>query len=76
MVVGGGDVNMQLRLRDEIIYNLKQEIASLKEEKDSTIFELKSENEQLRSKLSPALIEEEGVVHLHSLLFTCDLHGV
>ena len=56
VVVGGGDVNIQLRLRDKTIYHLKQEIASLKEEIDSTIFTLKFENEQLRSQLSLAPI--------------------
>ena len=70
---------MQLHLRDESIYCLKQEITSLKEEKDSILFaleELKSENEQLRSQLLLAPIKEEGVAHLYSLLFTCDLRGV
>ena len=56
VVTGGGDVYMQLRLRDNTIYHLKQRIASLKEERDSTIFTLKSENELLRSQLSQAPI--------------------
>ena len=63
---------MQLRLRDDTIYHLKQEIALLKEETDSTIFTLKSENEQLRSQLLLAPIKEEGVGYLHGLLFTGD----
>lgn len=53
-----------LRLREETIYRLKQEMASLKEERDVTILkfeetveELKSENEQLRCHLS---VREEG----------------
>ena len=67
VVVGGGDVNMQLCLRDKTIDRLKQEIASLKKEKDSTSFmleerikDLKSENELLRSQVSLAPIKKEG----------------
>ena len=52
------DTEKRLHLRDEIIYKLKQEISSLKEESDSAIFMLKernalltAENEQLRSQL-------------------------
>ena len=47
-----------MRLRDETIYKLKQDISSLKEESDSAIFMLKERNalltaeiEQLRSQL-------------------------
>ena len=67
VVVGGGDVNKQLCLRDKTIDRLKQEIASLKKEKDSTSFmleerikDLKSENELLRSQVSLAPIKKEG----------------
>ena len=52
-------------LRDEVIYKLKQEISSLKEESDSTIFMLKERNasltaeiEQLRSQ--PLINRETG----------------
>ena len=58
MVTGGGDVDDQLHSRDEYIFQLKQEIATLSE----TIQDLRAENEELRSQPSLALIKEEGVV--------------
>ena len=54
-----------MRLRDEVIYKFKQEISSLKEESDSTIFMLKEKNalltaeiEQLKSQ--PLVKHETG----------------
>ena len=38
MIVVGGEGESQLQLRDQTIYCLKQEMASLREEKDATIF--------------------------------------
>ena len=73
VVVGGEDLNLQLSLRDETIYHLKQEIVSLKDSTISIVKALISENKQLRSQLS---IKEGGVVYLHSFLFACDLRGV
>ena len=66
----GGEVEAQMRLRDQAIYRLKQEIASLREEKESTIFtleernkELISEVQELKHRLSLALIKEEGTAN-------------
>ena len=54
----GGTVEFQLRLREETIYSLKQEMASLREKTDSTIFILEerikeqmSEIEELRHQV-------------------------
>ena len=71
-VVGGESVEDMLRIKDGAIYSLKQEIASLREERDATIYEIKelrAENELLRSQLPLTPIEEEGaaeVVHPQS----------
>ena len=49
------EVEDQLRSRDELIYELKQEVESLGEEKVSAIrenLELKLENEKLKSVLA------------------------
>ena len=66
VVVVGGEVEPQLQLRDQTIYRLKQEMASLREEKDVTIFtlqkkikELLSEIEECRSQLPSAQIKTE-----------------
>ena len=59
MGVGSEEMKVRLHLQEETIYRLKQEMASLKEEKDHAILkveerveELMSENEQLRCYLS------------------------
>ena len=73
VIVGGVTVEDRLRIKDGAIYSLKQEVASLREERDATIFELQSEVEFLRSQLSQAPIKEEGaagIVHPHSHLLT------
>lgn len=65
MIIGGGeDDDKRLRLQEETIFHLKQELASLIEEKNSTIFslkerieELKYENEHLRSGCESAVKE-------------------
>ena len=55
--IAGGDIESQLRLRDEMIYNLKQKVTSLTEEKGNAIFEI----DRLRSLLDQAPIEEDGM---------------
>lgn len=74
MHVGSEEIKVRLRLREETIYRLKQEMASLKEGRDHTIIkleerveELMHENEQLRGYLS---IKEgaDGVMFLYYLL--------
>ena len=64
-IIAGGDIESQLCLRDEMIYDLKQRMASLTEEKDNTIFELTSENEWLKSLLGQALVVEEGILSIY-----------
>ena len=70
-----GDV--LLRSPDESTYQLKQEIASLREERDIIIHEnkeLRSENERIKSQLLTMTIKEKGtfsVAHLHCYLLTC-----
>ena len=56
--IGGGDVEDQLRSRDEYIFQLKQEIATLSETNE----DLRAGSEKLRSQPSLALIKEEGVM--------------
>ena len=70
IVVEGGEVEAQLRLRDQTIYRLKQEMASLREEKESTIFtleerikELMSDVQELRRQLLLTPIKEEGTAN-------------
>ena len=66
IVVEGGEVEAQLRLQDQTIYRLKQEVASLKEEKEPTTFmnkELMSEIQELRRQLSSAPIKEESTAN-------------
>ena len=70
--------NVPLSVQEDTIkfYQLKQEIASLREERDIIIFEnkeLKSEIEQIKSQLLAVPTEEEGTVgvaHLHCHLRT------
>ena len=61
---------MQLRLRDETIYQLKQEIVSLKTEKDSTIFLLEGRIKELKSQSLLAPIKEKG---MHNFFLVCDM---
>ena len=64
---------MPLHSQDETIYQLKQEIASVRKEKDIIIFELQSKIKQLKSQLLAVPIKEEGAVgvaHLHCHLLT------
>ena len=46
----------QIRLRDDVIFRLKQEMAT----QQQRIEELKYENYELRSRVSQVLIKEEG----------------
>ena len=58
------EVEDQLRSREELIYNLKQEVESLGKEKASAIrenLELKLENEKLKSTLA-LYPKEEGTI--------------
>ena len=70
-----GIVDVPLHVQEDTIYHLKQEIASLTEERDFIIFEnkrLRSENEQLRIQLSAVPIKEDGTVgvtHLYSVIY-------
>ena len=70
IVLEGGEVEAQLHLQDQAIYRLKQEMVSLREEKESTIFtleerikELMLEVQELRRQLSLAPIKEEGTAN-------------
>ena len=57
--------NVPLSVQEDTIYQLKQEIASLGEERDIISFEnkeLKSEIEQIKSQLLAVPTEEEGTV--------------
>jgi hypothetical protein len=67
----GGAVESQLQLREQTIYHLKQEMASLREKKDSTIFMLEerikeqmSEIEELRNKIGS---QKRGDIYLVSI---------
>ena len=79
LIVEGGAVESQLQLRDQTIYHLKQELASLREEKDATIFTLQekikeqiSENEELRSQVQ--IKQEDGTsVRVLRLFYSHDL---
>ena len=62
----GGEIEAQLHLREQTIYCLKQEMALLKEDKESTTFmnkELMSEVQELRRQLSLTPIKEEGTAN-------------
>ena len=70
MVALGGEAESQLQLREQTIYRLKQEMASLREEKDSAIFmleerikEVESENEELRNQMK--IMREDGISYLN-----------
>ena len=56
MVVGDGGTEAKLRLQEEHIFDLKQQMATMQQR----IVELKYENEHLRSLHFPAPIKEEG----------------
>ena len=58
--VVGGDMESRLRLRDEMIYDLKQRLTALTEEKDNAIFKLTSEIDWLRTLLDQGPIKEES----------------
>ena len=57
--VGDEEVDKQLRLRDDTIFRLKQEIST----QQQRIEELKYENDELKSQLSLAIFKEEGMFH-------------
>ena len=70
IVIEGGDVEVQLRLRQQTINCLKQEMASLREEKESIIFtleerikELTYEVQEHKRQLLLAPIKEEGTAN-------------
>ena len=56
-VLGDEQVDEQTRLRDDVIFRQKQEMAT----QQQRIEELKHENEELRSRLSQAPFKEEGI---------------
>ena len=69
------DTEKQLRLSEEVIHNLKQEVSSLKEESNSAVFMLKqriavltAENEQLKSQ--QRVKEEQGECHKYGKVAT------
>ena len=68
----GGDIESQLQLRDELIYDLKQRMTLLTQDKDKAIFKLASENEQLRSQLDQDPIKEESTLAIQFVV--CGLH--
>ena len=49
-------VDEQIRLRDDVIFQLKQQMAT----QQQSIKELKYENEELRSQLSQLPVKDEG----------------
>ena len=55
-VLGHEEVDEQIRLRDDMIFRLKQEMAT----QQQRIEELKCENEELRNEKTQAPIKEEG----------------
>ena len=55
-VLGDEEVDEQIRLRDDTIFRLKQEMAT----QQQRIEELKYENEELRGLVSQLPIKEEG----------------
>ena len=59
MFVGDEDVDEQLRLRDDTIFHLKQEISTMQQR----IEDLKSE---LKGQRSPSQIKEGGTLYVHS----------
>ena len=68
-----------MHLRDEIIYKLKQEISSLKEESDSAIFMLKERNtiltteiEQLRSQPLVKRETGESLINIFLIIISID----
>ena len=64
-IVNDEEVEDQLRSRDELIYELKQEVESLGKEKVSAIcenLELKLENEKLKSALALYHKEEGSMI--------------
>ena len=70
VVALGEEVESQLQLREQAICRLKQEVASLREEKDSAIFmleerikEVESENEELRNQVQ--IKREDGISYLN-----------
>ena len=70
VVALGEEVEFRLQLREQTIYCLKQEVASLREEKESAIFmleerikEVESENEELRNQVQ--IKREDGISYLN-----------
>ena len=73
VVALGEEIESQLQLREQAIYHLKQEMASLREEKDSAIFmleerikEVEYENEELRNQMQ--IKRGDGIGYLNLLL--------
>ena len=58
--ISDGDIESQMHLRDEMIYDLKQRVTLLTEERDNAIYILTSENEWLRSLLDESPLKEES----------------
>ena len=59
----------EMSSQDKIVYQLKQEIASL----ENTVMLLKSENEQLRSQSLP-IKKEEGILnYVHAIMHLLSL---
>ena len=59
LIVVGGEVESQLQLRDQIIYRLKQEMASLREENNATIFILQEKIKEFESRFQ--IKKEDGI---------------
>ena len=59
VIIVGGEVESQLQSQDQVIYHLKQEMASLKEEKDATIFTLEEKIKELESRVQ--IEKEDGI---------------
>ena len=64
MVIKGREDESQLQLQEETIYHLKQEMASLREEKDATIFTLQEKIKEQMSEIEE-LRAVRGQLSLH-----------
>ena len=56
IIIGDEDVDERIRLRDDTIFHLKQELSTVQQR----IEDLNFENKELKGQLSPAQIKEKG----------------
>ena len=64
LLVGGSEMEAKLRVREEKIFDLKQQMSTMEQRNE----DLKSENRELRSRLSLPPIKEEGTYMTQALL--------